>query len=228
LKPAQKSGDSATLCSSRVAPHFWQRSHCVHWLEWLQMKWLSIAGLCLSMLTFQAAACGMKTGYVPFEYAAGATAHEAEPKVLKAPKVALMDVIRGVNANAGPGSCDGSGMVIVKLKWSGGDYRPDEVGFEFRVVSGQTANAGFPDGPVALAPDIQRDELTFLWDDDAPSQQQPLQMEVEVRAVTRDHLYGPASTFTIDTRDADAIKRERAEQKDAEKARKKQEREQQL
>jgi hypothetical protein len=184
---------------------------------------LLLSGMFLSLCVFQAAACDLKTGYVPFAYADGAVPHDAEPKALREPEPKLIDVVRGVGG--GPGSCDGSGMAIVRLKYSGGDYRLADIGFEFHVVSGQPQVQVFPDGPVALAPDIQRDELVFLWNDVAPAQQQPLRMQVEVRAVTRDHALGTVATFEIDTRDPDVIKQEQEDRRAAEKEQKRQEKE---
>lgn len=188
------------------------------------MKRLSIAvGLFLSALASQSLACGLKKGYVPFEYAPGAVAQEAAPDTLDAPDPTLVEVVRGVGG--APGTCDGTGMAVVRLKWSDGDYRLSDVGFEFRVVWGQAAQSMFPKGPIALAPDIKRDELVFMWNDDAPGQQQPLQMQVEVRAVTRDRLYGPAATFFIDTRAPDVVKQEREAREEAERAQRKLEKE---
>ena len=161
--------------------------------------------LCLifSMVLYatDVSACTLTTGYKPFELAVDARPGDAPDDTLRTPEVETISITRGVGG--APGTCAGSGILVLDLKWPRGDYKIDEIGFEFRVVSMDSAYAVFPAEPIAIITEKRRSEVLFLWPDDPPTQQKPLRMEVEVRAVTRDYLRGPPMRFTIDSSQED-------------------------
>lgn len=160
------------------------------------MKGWWLWGLC-ALAPVQAMACGLNTHLAPFAIDAGATASDAPEDTLEAPELRVTEITRGIGGP--PGTCDGSGLLGVRLTWPRGDYDLDQVGFEFRVVSTEAPYALFPAEPVAVISTSRRADLLFLWPDDAPAQQKPLRMEVEVRAVTHDYRRGPPARFTIDS-----------------------------
>lgn len=159
-----------------------------HWWLW---------GLCALLPAQAVDACGLNTRMAPFELRAGATPSDAPEDSLKAPELKVTEITRGLGGAAG--TCDGSGLLGVRLDWPRGDYKLEDIGFEFRVISTDAPYAMFPAEPVRVISDSRRTELLFLWPDDAPAQQKPLRLEVEVRAVTRDYLRGPPTRFTVDS-----------------------------
>ena len=177
---------------------------------------LWLGGL-LSLYALQAEACNLKTGLAPFVVDGSAVSRPAPEDALEAPEVKLVGVVRGVGGTAG--SCDGSGMLILRLEAPDGDYEPSELGYEFRLVSAQSPYRMLPDAPVAVSADASRNEVVLLWPDDAPGQQQPVQMQIEVRAVTRDGQFGPATALAVDTRDPEVIAAERERLREEEKQR---------
>lgn len=154
----------------------------------------------LALLPAQmAGACNLNTHWTPFVIDAGATPTDAPEDAMQAPELKLTEVTRGLGGV--PGTCDGSGLLGIRLDWPRGDYKIEQIGFEFRVVGGEDVPAIFPAEPVAVDASSRRANLLFLWPDDAPSAQKPLRVEVEVRAVTRGYLRGPPTRLVIDSRD---------------------------
>ena len=114
---------------------------------------------------------------------------------LPAPDVTVLEVTRG-SASAGT-SCDDAGVVQLRVKWPRGGYALSEVGFYFRVVGGEDRNHIFPPGPMM---GFMRDggtEFLFAWLDGHPSQQQPLDLRVEIFAVNHGLEIGPATQFNL-------------------------------
>lgn len=165
------------------------------------MKCWWLWGLCALLAAPMANACNLNTHMRPFALEDGVAPKEAPEDTLRAPELKVTEVTRGLGGV--PGTCDGSGLLGIRLEWPRGDYKIEDIGFEFRVVSAEWSYAVFPAEPVAVVSDSRRAELLFLWPDDAPAQQKPLRMEVEVRAVTRDYLRGPPVRLTIDSGDSD-------------------------
>ncbi len=164
------------------------------------------AGQCLvAMLLLACAAgaraqtCGLDTHHVQFQPDAGTTPVDVPEDTLRIPELKLMHVDRGVGG--APGSCDGSGILTLRLDWPRGEYKIDQIGFEFRTVSPRATYEVFPAEPVAVTTGERRSELLFFWRDDPPASQKPLYLQVEVRAVTRGNLRGPPAMLTIDSRD---------------------------
>ncbi|MGS1078945.1 hypothetical protein [Pseudoxanthomonas beigongshangi] len=161
------------------------------------MKRWWLWGLCALLPAQAVEACGLNTHMTPFELQAGATPSDAAEDSLRAPELKVTEITRGLGG--APGTCDGSGLLGVRLEWPRGDYKLEDIGFEFRVVSADSPYALFPAEPVRVISDSRRAELLFLWPDDAPGQQKPLRIEVEVRAVTRDYRRGPVARFSVDS-----------------------------
>lgn len=166
------------------------------------------AGQCLVAMLLMACAagahaqnCGLDTHHAPFQVDAGTTPVDVPEDTVRIPELKALRLDRGVGG--APGTCDGSGILTLRLDWPRGDYKIDQIGFEFRVVSAQAPYAVFPATPVAVTTGERRSEVLFFWPDDAPGRQQPLSMQVEVRAVTRGNLRGPAAELTIDSQDLD-------------------------
>ncbi|HET6395775.1 MAG TPA: hypothetical protein VFF91_02930 [Pseudoxanthomonas sp.] len=115
---------------------------------------------------------------------------------LPAPEIEEVSVTRGLG---GAASCDQRGFLTVRLRWPrGSSYDLEDIGFEYRVVRGQAPEGMLPAEPVAADASGRRTEHLFTWQDGAPAQQQALQLQVEVRAVTPDRRRGPPATLAIE------------------------------
>lgn len=148
--------------------------------------------LCAVLAVADAAACNLSTGIIPF--ASVPAANAADDAGLKAPVLELVSLTRGVDGRA---SCDASGLLTLSVEWPRGtDYKLRELGFEFHVV-GDDPLTIFPREPVAGRVDGRRSEFVFLWRDGPPAQQLPIDLVVEVRAVTADHRRGPPAQLRI-------------------------------
>ena len=165
------------------------------------MKRWWLWGLCALLPAQMAGACNLNTHMRAFELQEGAAPKDAPEDTLRAPELRVTEVTRGLGG--APGTCDGAGLLGIRLDWPRGDYKLEDIGFEFRVLSAETSYAVFPAEPVAVVSDSRRAELLFLWPDAAPGEQKPLRMEVEVRAVTRDYLRGPPVRLAIDSTNLD-------------------------
>ncbi|KRG70634.1 hypothetical protein [Pseudoxanthomonas dokdonensis] len=160
------------------------------------MKRLILTALCLLAPVLEATACGLETGLQPF--AIVDNSQDSGDGELEAPEIEVTNVTRGIGA--GIGRCDDVGLLSVRLLWPRGDFKVDEVGFVFKVVSGEAPSEMFPDSPVAVVGNSRRNNILFMWNDSAPSQQKPFRLEVEARAVTHDNRLGPATRFIVDSR----------------------------
>jgi hypothetical protein len=116
---------------------------------------------------------------------------------LAAPVVQLVSVVRGTQPPGG--SCSDAGVIRLAITWPlESSYAIDEVGFQFKVVSGQAPPDIFPTFAVT---GIQRkgqvQELSFIWLDGAPKFHLPLDCEVEVFAINREGVAGPPTRVKI-------------------------------
>lgn len=158
------------------------------------MRFRCAAMICVLFCAPQANACSLSTGTKPFTPSQSASNEHTEG--LKMPVPEVVSVTRGIGA--GNASCDDKGLLSVRVAWPRGtDYKPRDLGFEFRVVSGTSTYSIFPEGPVSGRVEGRDSEFLFLWRDDAPGQQQPIQLEIEVRAVTQDNRRGPPARFSV-------------------------------
>ena len=149
--------------------------------------------LCALLAVSEAVACNVSTGVTPFANDQAASA--MDDAGLKSPVLALVGLTRGVDGRA---SCDASGLLTLSVEWPRGtDYKLRELGFEFRVVGGEDRLSIFPKAPVTGRVDGRRSEFVFLWQDGPPAQQQPIDLVVEVRAVTPDNRRGPPAQLRI-------------------------------
>lgn len=157
------------------------------------LKSVWVLGACLAVS--HAHACPLSSGVRPFQVST-ATPAEPEPEALKPPEVRVVSVTRGVGTRHA--SCDDTGLLTLQVEWPRGtDYKLRDLGFQFRVVGGQTDYALFPEGPIAGKVEGRQAEFLFMWQDGPPAQQHPIQLEVEVRAVTQDHRLGPPARLRV-------------------------------
>lgn len=151
--------------------------------------------ICACLFMADAAACNLSTGTTPFAVAAAPAAEAETGDGLRAPALEMVSLTRGINGRA---SCDASGLLTVSVEWPRGtDYKLRDLGFEFRVVGGEDRLSIFPKAPVTGRVDGRRSEFVFLWQDGPPAQQGPIDLVVEVRAVTPDNRRGPPAQLRI-------------------------------
>lgn len=148
--------------------------------------------LCAWLVAPGAGACGMTSKLTAFEPVAGSVPADVE---LPAPVAVVTEIVRGIGPKHS--TCDDTGLLSVEIEWPRGKYKLRDLGFEFKVVSGTTAYAIFPDNPIQAPIDGRRGDFLFMWQEGAPSQQQPIDLQVEVRAVTRDNLRGPSARILV-------------------------------
>ena len=149
---------------------------------------------CVFLSAPAALACSLKSGAQPFVVLGQGSSAPSEG--LKAPVVEVVSITRGIGTRQA--SCDDTGLLSLKVEWPRGtDYKLRDIGFEFRVVSGEDSYAIFPQEPVTGRVDGRDSEFLFMWRDGPPPQQQAIQLQVEVRAVTADNQRGPATLATI-------------------------------
>jgi hypothetical protein len=112
------------------------------------------------------------------------------------PEVVVSSVTRGIGGGA---TCDALGFMSIELKWPrGSDYDLDEIGFEYRVVNGEAPEGLIPASVVASPVSGRKAEHQFTWQDAPTAQQRPLHLQLEVRAVTRDHQRGAPARVWVD------------------------------
>lgn len=158
------------------------------------MHYKYAALLCGALCAPDAMACSMKSGITEFK--PQPMALDTTSEGLKAPELDLVSVTRGIGARHS--SCDDTGLLTIRVQWPRGtDYKLRDIGFEFRVISGESKYAIFPETAVASHVDGRVSEFVFMWRDGPPTQQQPIKMEVEVRAVTADNRRGPPARLAL-------------------------------
>ncbi len=162
------------------------------------MKRSRALGAFLMLVVAEAGACGMNSTAVPFETDPGIPAQDAPPGDLPLPSAVVTEVVRGIGSNHE--TCNDTGLLSVVVEWPRGKYKLREVGFQFEPVGGNASHPIFPEGPVQGRENRRSSEFLFLWRDGPPSQQRPIDMQVDVRAVTRDNLRGPATRLRLGAR----------------------------
>ena len=159
----------------------------------MKSKWMVV--LCALLAVQDVAACGMTSKLVPFAVTEGSSPVEAAGGELPAPVAVVGEIVRGIGPNHS--SCDDTGLLNVTVQWPRGDYKLRELGFEFKVVAGSTPYAIFPAGPVQAPISGRSSDFLFMWREGGPAQQQPIDLQVEVRAVTRDNRRGPPARILV-------------------------------
>ena len=157
-------------------------------------------GKCLVMLCGLLAAqhvyaCGMTSKLTPFALAAGSAPVETIGTEIPAPKVSVTEIVRGIGPKHS--NCDDTGLLSLELEWPRGKHKLRDVGFEFKVVSDNSAYAIFPEGPIQAPTEGRSSDFLFMWQEGAPAQQKPIDLQVEVRAVTRDNQRGPPTRIVL-------------------------------
>jgi hypothetical protein len=111
--------------------------------------------------------------------------------------VSVIRVTRGTSA-AGD-SCQDAGTVTVRITWPRSSLYPlSDMGFYFRVVSGDDRDHIFPTEPVTpLRTSGTSAELLFPWLDGHPSQHRPLNLKVEVIPISKALHLGPSTFIEI-------------------------------
>ncbi len=158
-------------------------------------KWSALAACALLAAPVCSLACGMNSTAVTFPVGEGVAAGDAPPGQLPPPPAAVVDIVRGIGANHA--TCNDTGLLTVMVEWPRGTTKLRDIGFEFSTLSPDPPYAIFPAGPVQGRIDGRRSEFLFLWREGGPAQQKPIDMQVEVRAVTRDNLRGPPTLLVI-------------------------------
>jgi hypothetical protein len=114
---------------------------------------------------------------------------------IPAPEIESTSIIRGAGGGA---TCDALGFLSVQIRWPrGSDHDLEQVGFEYRVVSGEAPEGLFPGGILVSPSNGRRAEHQFSWQDLPPGQQQPIRMVLEVRAVTADRQRGEPAQVVV-------------------------------
>lgn len=90
-------------------------------------------------------------------------------------------------------SCDDLGTVTIELDVDDPDSPADEVGYVIEVVRGTPPDGlGLDVGPLRPM-DGHEGSLTFTWIDEPTDEQEPLDLEVTIRAIDVDGHVGPVS-----------------------------------
>jgi hypothetical protein len=159
----------------------------------MKRSWLAL--LCALWLAPPAHACGMTSKLVPFEVVGGSVAVDASSPDLPAPVAVVTEVVRGIGSNHA--TCDDTGLLTIVVEWPRGKFKPRDLGFEFVVVSGKTPYPIFPATPVQAPLEGRRGDFLFMWTDGPPAQQAYIDLQVEVRAVTRDNQRGAPARILV-------------------------------
>jgi hypothetical protein len=104
-------------------------------------------------------------------------------------------MVRGIGPKHS--TCDDTGLLTVMLEWPRGKHKLRDVGFLFEVVSGAQSYAIFPEGPIQAPINGRDSDFLFMWQEGAPAQQKPIDLQVDVRAVTRDNRRGPPTRIVV-------------------------------
>ncbi|NDK37291.1 hypothetical protein DT603_00330 [Pseudoxanthomonas gei] len=159
----------------------------------MKSKWVVV--LCAMFAVQDVVACGMTSKLVPFSMAEGSPPVDVAGGEIPAPTAVVTELVRGIGPNHS--SCDDTGLLTVVVEWPRGGYKLRELGFEFKVVAGSTPYAIFPEGVVQAPISGRSSDFLFMWREGAPAQQQPIDLQVEVRAVTRDNQRGPPARILV-------------------------------
>ncbi len=139
-------------------------------------------------------ACGLTSKLVPFD-APSPQASTASADDLPVPIVQVSQIVRGIGSSHI--NCDDTGLLTLQVEWPRGKHRLRDLGFEFSVPSADPPYPMFPEGPVQAPVDGRRSDFVFMWQEGPPEQQSFIDMQLEVRAVTREGQRGPAATVLV-------------------------------
>ena len=159
----------------------------------MRSKWIIV--LCALFAVQDAIACGMTSKLVPLELEAGIKSVQVAASELPEPVVVVTEIVRGIGPKHS--SCDDTGLLTLMVEWPRGKHKLRDIGFEFKVVAGQTPYPIFPEGPMQAPSNGRKSDFLFMWREGAPAQQKPIELQVEVRAVARDNQRGPPARILI-------------------------------
>lgn len=153
-----------------------------------------MAATCVVLFAGPAAACYLPTPAVFQPDAKFAVAGETAPP---APIVAVSTIQRGeYHPNKTYTGCADIGYVELVIP---ADDASRKLAYEFDVVSGETRDDIFHNG-VAFTTDYEDDgklHFFFAWFDGTDETQEPLDLKVQVTAITRSGLRSPATEIAI-------------------------------
>lgn len=158
------------------------------------MKGKGMVMLCALLAAPHVYACGMTSKLTPFALATGGAPIETIGEI-PAPVVAVTEIVRGIGPRHS--NCDDTGLLSVAIEWPRGKHKLRDMGFEFKVVSDNPAYAIFPEGPIQAPVEGRSSDFLFMWQEGAPAQQKAIDLQVEVRAVTRDNQRGPPTRIVV-------------------------------
>lgn len=144
-------------------------------------RFLLFVWFLVGMLLAPSHACSFQPGYEPFLIRPYGLREEPPPQP---PKLEVLKIERGRDGN--PGMCDDAGILVLGVK---NDSGQTHTGYRFRLVSGVFNDRVFPDyavRPAEQSPGV----LRFVWLDGASDRQEPIDLVVEVVAVS---LWGAES-----------------------------------
>ena len=156
-------------------------------------RWLVL--LCALLAAPQAHACGMTNRLTPFVTGAAAAGTETPDAEIPTPVVVVGEIVRGIGPRHA--TCDDTGLLTVRLEWPRGKHKLRDVGFLFEVVSGAQPYSIFPEGPIQAPIEGRNSDFLFMWQEGAPTQQKTIDLQIDVRAVTRDNRRGPATRIVV-------------------------------
>lgn len=159
----------------------------------MKSRWVVL--LCALLAAQQAHACGMTNRLTPFVTDAAGAGTETPDAEIPAPVVAVGEIVRGIGPKHA--TCDDTGLLTVMLEWPRGKHKLRDVGFVFEVVSGTQPYAIFPEGPIQAPIEGRNSDFLFMWQEGAPAQQKTIDLQIDVRAVTRDNRRGPATRIVV-------------------------------
>lgn len=120
----------------------------------------------------------------------GYAAHPPAPEVLE------VDIERGTGSDGY--SCADAGTLTVELRLpKDSPFTMADLGFYFRVVSGEDILVGHRVPLMPVASEGRRGSFILVWMDGAPADQQALDLEIEVFALSHDLEIGPPTRFKV-------------------------------
>lgn len=159
----------------------------------MKSRWVVL--LCALLAASQAHACGMTNRLTPFVTDATDVSAETPDAEIPAPVLVVGEIVRGIGPKHA--TCDDTGLLTVMLEWPRGKHKLRDIGFLFEVVSGAQPYAIFPQGPIQAPIEGRNSDFLFMWQEGAPALQKTIDLQIDVRAVTRDNRRGPATRIVV-------------------------------
>ncbi len=129
-------------------------------------------------ISLDTSACSFAPGYQDFLVM---PAYENSGKAPNIPKVEVSEIIRG-HSDGNFASCSDAG--IIRLRFTDGNpYH--KTGYSFKIIEGTFEDKVFPDGYVMPPASLKSEnEVMFVWLDGSKNYQEPIDIKVEIRAMS--------------------------------------------